>query len=182
MGYYKKAEAPKINETLAEKLEEDVEKIEKEVVQAEEEMVATVDKEKMEMLNSTLFMYGYDHVQNSYIKIDELLKNNIADIKLYSGRSSMTLEECPKILNDEISKEMSMLLKGLLYCAPSKFTQQIVTNGEVRLQIEECSNSRCRSNKAKLKNVIFTTGVISQKIVFSEVLGQYELTNSIQAL
>jgi hypothetical protein len=127
-------------------------------------------------------MYGYDHVKNQYININKLLENNIADVKLYSGRTSTALEECSEAVTDDISKEMSMLLKGLLYCAPSNFTQQIVADGEVRLQIEQCKNSQCASNKAQLANVIFTTGVTSQQIVFSEVLDKYELTSSVQAL
>jgi len=133
MGYYKKSNSTqgkvpaKKNETLMGEEETKIEELGEEIVEA---------MEQLELLNSTLFMYGYDHVKNQYINIDQLLKNNIADIKLYSGRTSTALEECSKAVNDEISKEMSMLLKGLLYCAPSNFTQQIVTNGEVRLQIE----------------------------------------------
>ena len=62
-----------------------------------------------------------------------------------------------------VSDDQSILLEGLLYCAPSSFSQQIVMSGEVRLQIEECKLKDCVSgyNHAALVNVIFTTGVAS---------------------
>jgi hypothetical protein len=140
--------------SVDELLEEEVAKEKK-----EEEGIIVEPIDKISLFNSTLFIYGYDYVSDKYIDIGDLLKNNIADIRLFSNKTYTSLEPCPKGLATNVSDELD--LEGLLYCTPSSFTSQIVANGEVRLQIEECQKKNCEYNKDKLNNVIFTTGVTS---------------------